>query len=169
MSCVLVSQSPLALITYFHCILDVAWILPPAVDSFSPSGAQPKLYHRLCFFVWSMAQLLSHVWLFATPWIVAHQAALSTECSKQDYWSGVPFLTPGLFLTQGSNPHLLHRLHWLPLSYLGNPTGSFSSVQFSHSVMSDSLWPHGLQHIRSPCPSPTPRVYSNSYSLSQWC
>ena len=37
-----------------------------------------------------------------------------------------------------------------------------SSVQFSHSVMSDSLQPHGLQHARFPCPSPTPRVYSNS-------
>ena len=40
---------------------------------------------------------------------------------------------------------------------------------FSHSVMSDSLWPYGLQHTRPPCPSPTPRVYSNSYPLSQWC
>ena len=43
------------------------------------------------------------------------------------------------------------------------------SVQFSSSVMSDSLPPHGLQHARPPCPSPTPRVYSNSCSLSQWC
>ena len=39
-------------------------------------------------------------------------------------------------------------------------------VQFSCSVVSDSLWPHGLQHARLPCPSPTPRVYSNSCSLS---
>ena len=37
-----------------------------------------------------------------------------------------------------------------------------SSVQFSHLVVSDSLWHHGLQHTRSPCLSPTPRVYSNS-------
>ena len=43
------------------------------------------------------------------------------------------------------------------------------SVQFNHSVMSNSLWPHGLQHARPPCPSPTPRVYPNSYPLSQWC
>ena len=42
------------------------------------------------------------------------------------------------------------------------------SDQFSRSVLSDSLWPHGLQHSRSPCPSPTPGVYSNSYPLSQW-
>ena len=41
-----------------------------------------------------------------------------------------------------------------------------TSVQFSCSVMSVSLWPHGLQHARPPCPSPTPRAYSNSCSLS---
>ena len=45
----------------------------------------------------------------------------------------------------------------------------FSSVQFSHSIMSDSLRPHDLQHARPPCPSPTPGVYSNSCPLSQWC
>ena len=45
----------------------------------------------------------------------------------------------------------------------------FSSVQFSHSVMSDSLRPHELQHARPPCPSPTPRVKSNSHPPSQWC
>ena len=44
-----------------------------------------------------------------------------------------------------------------------------SSVQSSHSVMSDSLQPPGLQHTRLPCPSPTPRVYPNSYTLSRWC
>ena len=43
------------------------------------------------------------------------------------------------------------------------------SVQFSRSVMSDSLWPHGIQHARHPCPSPTPRIYSNSCSSSWWC
>ena len=45
----------------------------------------------------------------------------------------------------------------------------FSSVQFSRSVMSDSLWPHELQHIRPPCPSPTPGVHSNSRPSSRWC
>ena len=46
---------------------------------------------------------------------------------------------------------------------------SFSSVQFSHSVMSDSLWPHESQHARPPCLSPTPGVYSNSCPASRWC
>ena len=48
-------------------------------------------------------------------------------------------------------------------------TIQFSSVQFSHSVMSDTLQPHELQPARPPCPSPTPRACSNSCSLSQWC
>ena len=43
------------------------------------------------------------------------------------------------------------------------------TVQFSRSVVSDSLWPHESQHIRPPCPSPTPGVYSNSCSSSWWC
>ena len=45
----------------------------------------------------------------------------------------------------------------------------FSSVQFSHSVVSDSLWPHELQHSRPPCPLTTPGVHPNSCALSWWC
>ena len=45
----------------------------------------------------------------------------------------------------------------------------FSSVHFSHSVESDSLWPHESQHARPPCPSPTPRAHSNSCPSSLWC
>ena len=46
---------------------------------------------------------------------------------------------------------------------------SVSSVQFSCSVVSDSLRPHEAQHARPPCPSPTPGVHSDSHSSSQWC
>ena len=46
---------------------------------------------------------------------------------------------------------------------------SYRPVHFSHSVVSDSLRPRGLQHTRPPCPSPTPGVYSNSCLLSRWC
>ena len=48
-------------------------------------------------------------------------------------------------------------------------TELFSSVQFSRSVMSNSLRPHELQHARPPCPSATPRVYANSCPSCQWC
>ena len=54
--------------------------------------------------------------------------------------------------------------------YEQNLEGGDSSVShFTHSVMSDSLQPHRLQHARPPCPSPTPGVYPNSCPLSWWC
>ena len=53
---------------------------------------------------------------------------------------------------------------WGSLTYL-----NVSSVQFSRSVMSDSLQPHGSQHTRPPCPPLTPGVYSNSCPSSWWC
>ena len=59
-----------------------------------------------------------------------------------------------------------HTQNIQPLKIICN---RFSSVQFSRSVMSNSLLPHELQHARPPCPSPTPGVHSNSCPLSQWC
>ena len=50
-----------------------------------------------------------------------------------------------------------------------NSKEGINSVQFSRSVVSDSLRPHGLQHARPPCPTPTPTVYSNSCPFSWWC
>ena len=55
------------------------------------------------------------------------------------------------------------------LSQLSTLCLAHSSVQFSRSVLSDSLWPHESQHARPPCPSPSPRVHSNSCPRSQWC
>ena len=51
---------------------------------------------------------------------------------------------------------------------LGNLPENLCSVQLSGSVVSDFLWPQGLQHARPPCPSPTPWTYSNSCPLSRW-
>ena len=56
---------------------------------------------RVC----SVAQLCATLY---DPWTVAHKAPMSMEFSRQEYWSRLPFLTPGLFPTQGSNPHLLY-------------------------------------------------------------
>ena len=57
----------------------------------------------------------------------------------------------------------------LVFRWLLGSLGLFSSVQFSHSVVSDSLGPHESQHTRPPCPSPTPGVHSDSHPSSQWC
>ena len=59
---------------------------------------------------------------------------------------------------------ILRKLQWVPESIY-----CISSVPFSCSVVFDSLRPHGLQHARPPCPSPTPGVHSNSCPSSKWC
>ena len=97
---------------------------------------------------------------------------------------GCHFLLQGIFSTQGWNLCLLHwQADSLPLSHIRSHyirqcrtrhhlyciTHQFSSVQFSRSVMSDSLRPHELQHTRPPCLSPTPGVHSNSHPSSWWC
>ena len=58
-----------------------------------------------------MPSRFSRVQLFATPWTLAHQAPLSMGLSRQEYWGAMPF-SRGIFQTQGSNPGLLHFLHW---------------------------------------------------------
>ena len=58
------------------------------------------------------------------------------------------------------------KMKWNEIIYLHYT--SFSSVQFNHLVVSDSLWPHELQYARPPCPSPTPGVHPNPCPLSQW-
>ena len=72
--------------------------------------------------------------------------------SRQEYWISLTFPSPV--------DHILSEL-----STMTHP----SSVQFSRSVVSNSLRPHELQHARPPCPSPTPRVHSDSRPSSQWC
>ena len=61
------------------------------------------------------------------------------------------------------------RIQDLSLDSLALEYQLLSSVQFSRSVVSNSLRPHGLQHAKPPCPLTTPRVYSNSCPLSRWC
>ena len=65
-------------------------------------------------------------------------------------------------------PHLKWNVHKRSLEYKGYLWIEFLFL-FSRSVMSDSLQPHGLQHARSPCPSVSHGVCSNSCPLSQWC
>ena len=68
-----------------------------------------------------MLSCFRHVWLFATPWTVTHQAPLSMGISRQECWSGLPTLLQGIFPTQVSNPGLLHcRQILYHLSYPGS-------------------------------------------------
>ena len=79
------------------------------------------------------------------------------------YWNQASF--PILFLLLSSTLQLtLGGSALQSISWIG-----FSSVQFSRSVVSDSLWPHEPQHARPPCPSPSPGVHSDSRPSSRWC
>ena len=70
--------------------------------------------------------------------------------------------------TERMHPKMLYNHNFLKDSTRSTKLNP-SSVQFSRSVVSGSSQPHGLQHTRPPCPSPTLGVYSNSHPLSQWC
>ena len=128
----------------------------------------------------SLSVMSDSLW---TSWTAACQAPLSMEFSRQYYWSGLPFPSPGDLLNPGiklGSPTLQAEFLLPELSiYFPNKCrimalrqgyfhSRFVQIQFS-SAVSNSLWPHGLQHTRPPCPSPTPGAHSNSCPSSQWC
>ena len=120
------------------------------------------------------AQSPTHVWLFVTPWTVTHLAPLSMRLSIQDYQSKLPFPPAGDL----SNPRIkpaspasqadsLPLSHWGIILYVNYISAKYiytvtpysdtlSSVWFSCSAASDSLWPCGPQYARPPCPYPEP-------------
>ena len=117
-----------------------------------------------------MLSHFSRVWLFATPWTVAHQSPLSMGFSRQGYWSGLLCTTPRDLPDQGIEPASLMFPALAGRFFTTRATWEAQiQYQFSCSVVSDSLQSHESQHARPPCPSPTPRVYSNSCPSSQWC
>ena len=153
---------------------------------------------KWCYVSWCLfAQSFIHVQLFTTPWTVACQAPLSLGFPRQEYWSGLPFPAPqdlpqpgiksmspvladGFFTTEPrkpwgdaywyikhfSNSHVLFTGGKANVHPENIPVSS--RVQFSRSVVSDSLWPRALQHARPPCPSPTPGVHPNPCLSSRW-
>ena len=97
----------------YHCILYHIYLL---IYSVYCLGIQSPwlflfcllLHHKCLKYSKVKVKSLSHVWLFATPWTVAYQAPQSMEFFRQEYWSGLPFPSPGIFPTQGSNLGLPH-------------------------------------------------------------
>ena len=83
---------------------------------------------------------------------------------KSHRTGNVYLCSPAFFLFE-----MLVRIKQKASPLLPAPPREDISVQFSCSAVSNSLRPHGLQHTRPPCPSPAPRVYSDSCPLSRWC
>ena len=114
---------------------------------------------------WQIASLCSHVLLrdILCGWAVSQNPGLC-----------IVLISPLLLLGTEEWAHLIYGMlalehHCLPEPAVHFISFQFSSVQFSCLVMSSSFPPHGLQHARPSCPSPTPGVCSNSCPLSQWC
>ena len=90
----------------------------------------PNLCVCVCVYLHAYACMLSRVWISATPWTVARQAALSMELSKQEYWSELPFASPGVFPSRDWTYVSCRTLHffcigrWVlyQLSYWGSPS-----------------------------------------------
>ena len=115
----------------------------------------------------STAKSLQLCLTFVTAWTVNFQAPLSMGFPRQEYWSTLPCAPPRDVPDPVIKPVSLTSLA-LARGFLTTSTSweTFSSVQFSRLVMSDSLRPHESQHARPPCPSPTPRVHSDSRPLA---
>ena len=110
----------------------------------------------------SCAQLLSHICLFATPWIIACQAPLSMEFSRQEYWSGLSFPSPARL----PDPWIKPTSHALAGGFFTTSATweahSYESKSESRSVVSDSL---RLHELYSPWNSPGQNTGIGSHSL----
>ena len=125
-------------------------------------GVHKHTYFKIKVWLYHVLSRFSRVQLFVTLW--RPPGSSIWDSSGKNTGVGCHFPLQGIFGTQGLNPRLLRLLHY---SWLQQH--QFSSVQFSRSVVSDSLRPHELQHARPPCPSPTPGVHSNSRPSCWWC
>ena len=104
---------------YYYCLL-IFENIRDTVDRGGEGRGERGVLQRFMLLL-LLLSCFSHVWLCATPEMAAHQAPLSLVFSRQEHWSGLPFPSP---------MHESEKWKW------------------SHSVVSDSLWPHGLQPTR---------------------
>ena len=135
-----------------------SWTLLPPPSPYHPSGSSqctsPK-HPVSCIEPGLATRLIYDIIHVSMPFSQIIPPSPSPTESKRLFYISVSLL---LSRIQGCCYHLSKFLIYV-----------FSSVQFSHSVVSNSLQPHELQHARPPFPTPTPRVDSNSRPLSRWC
>ena len=99
-------------------------------------------FQTLCAYV----QSLSCVWLFASPWATACQAPLSMKFSRQEYWSGLPFPSPGYLLNPGIEPWSpLLQADFYPLSHLGRKIILSCKLLFKSIINNKPCWTSDFQ------------------------
>ena len=137
---------------------------------------QPQLQlHKVLHIVYSQRRppsVFLPTYPSLNPWkpppVLHFQNCVVTQVTQKESYRMKSLGLP--FLTQRDSLPCVHSF-FLPVTgwyYKALMSHSLSSVQFSRSVMSDSLQPRGLQHVRLPCPSSTPRACSNSCPLNRW-
>ena len=105
-----------------------------------------------------------------SSWVRFSTSPSSSPCKHAQLLQSCPTLcNPMDCSLPGSSVHRILQVTILEWVAISHRCSFFSWVEFSCSVLSNSLWPHGLQHARLPCPSPTPGVCSNSCPSSRWC
>ena len=106
----------------------------------------------------------SHIQLFVTLWTVACQDPLSMEFSRQEYWSGLPFPSPGAYPTQGLNPHLLH---WQANSWPRVPPGKPRWQLYNYFILYYNViiieikCTINVMHLNHPKTIPSPHLWKN--------
>jgi len=135
--------------------LDLTWFSFPGTEELAAHGH---------VWIWWLLCILTNLGYYGkseatdlnisrSVWVIC----MGTQYVAFQSWKGCYILCHPPFIELESETHR------------GGTCWTKSSVQFSCSVMSDSLRPHESQHARPPCPSPTPGVHSGSHPLSQWC
>ena len=158
------------------------WFCPHLI-SFLPSFSLSTTSHLGISLSWLSDGLIltSPLISLTSPWLsqlsslgACHFSTCLPEVTSLSPWLNAICFSYIIYFNPHKNPMIQVLLSLSPLCRRRNRLIKKSnillnSVQFSCSVVSDSLWPHGLQHTRLPCPSPTPGACSNSCPLSQWC
>ena len=136
------------------CFYSVTHLYPTLFDPMNWSMPGFPVLHYLPAFAQTHVHWVSEAIQISHPLLTPFSSCL------QSFQVSGSFPVTWLFASGNQSSGASASASVLPMNFL---------LFFSLSVMSNSLWPHGLQHTRLPWPSPTPGVYSNSCLLSQWC
>ena len=138
------------------CISGVGRLILYCLSHWGSSYNVCLMFHSVWFWKWTWKALFQAVQKLAR--VRGANSSLFLKCLERHSWAKML-----LKHNEGQWSEKYHR-NWKHILH-----GHITDMLFSYSVMSNSLWPHGLQHIRLLCPSPSPRACSNSCPLSQWC
>ena len=160
-TCSSVSQVPAV-----HQLSRCWWLMVGAVSNCFPSFYSVR--SKIMLYISPVPPFICHIVGVLLAKILSSSAQWSWMKNVETEFGGNRKVALILSQRRGEHSRLLPRNLCLPPHHPATLRG-LSSVQFSRSIVSNSLQPHEPQHARPPCPSPTPGVHPNSWPLSRWC